>query len=104
MNTFELSLYEKLRSFELGDMKITPQFILDGRYTLDFALIGADDKKIAIELDGYQHHIVGSIAIHEDLRRDAYLRASGWKVLRISVVDLFRKNNEIQLSLNELLK
>jgi very-short-patch-repair endonuclease/KaiC/GvpD/RAD55 family RecA-like ATPase len=104
MNTFELSLYQKLQSFELHDAKIIPQFILDGRYTLDFAIIADDGRKFAVELDGYQHRIVGSMAIYEDSRRDTYLRASGWKVLRISVVDLFKEDHAIQISINELLK
>jgi very-short-patch-repair endonuclease len=51
-----------------------------GPYTLDFAW---PKLKIALEADGYVHRMKPQIA--RDRKRDAWLRANGWLVFRVSV-------------------
>jgi very-short-patch-repair endonuclease len=55
-----------------------------GPYVADFCALKA---RLVIEVDGNQHG-EGAIAAH-DLRRDAFLRAEGFKVLRFSNRQVF---------------
>jgi very-short-patch-repair endonuclease len=54
-----------------------------GPYVVDFICHAA---KLIIELDGGQHFEPENISL--DLRRDAYLRALGYRVLRFSNLDV----------------
>ncbi|WP_078430996.1 endonuclease domain-containing protein [Alkalihalobacterium alkalinitrilicum] len=51
-----------------------------GRYRIDLALPG---DRIAIECDGEAYHSTPQQKAH-DRRKNEYLRANGWKVLRFS--------------------
>jgi very-short-patch-repair endonuclease len=56
-----------------------------GPYIADFACICA---RLIIEVDGATHSSEAECA--HDARRDAYLKARGWQVIRVSNDDVYR--------------
>ena len=50
-------------------------------FTVDIGLVGP--KRVAVECDGAHHEIVAGTPVTSDVRRDAYLRDRGWRVIRI---------------------
>lgn len=90
MNIFEKELLTLLKKTVPKNYKIEPQYVVDNRFTVDFALI-SKRKRIAIELDGRQHEIVAGLPVFEDKKRDAYLLKKDWKVIRITVHDLVKQ-------------
>ena len=80
MTDSERKLWRGLRSEQLG-VKFRRQHPL-GHYIADFACL---DPKLIVELDGSQH-----LAQQDyDARRDAFLRAQGFEVLRFGSNDPF---------------
>jgi very-short-patch-repair endonuclease/KaiC/GvpD/RAD55 family RecA-like ATPase len=102
MNIFEQKLLVLLKKCVPKSYNIEPQFVIDGRFTVDFALL-SKRKKIAIELDGRQHEIIGGLPVFEDKRRDTYLIQEGWKVSRINVADLLKKQDEVILNIKSVI-
>ena len=77
----EIRLANALRRAGLDPV---PQYPVD-QYRVDLALV-SDRSRVAIEIDGHQHHTDESGArLHEDLLRDARLRDQGWVVIRFWV-------------------
>ena len=77
----ETTLLSALRRAGLDPI---PQYPVD-QYRVDLALV-ADRTRIAIEVDGHEHHTDKSgKRLHEDLLRDARLRDQGWIVIRFWV-------------------
>ena len=74
MTDAEAYLWRHLRARQLHGLKFRRQHPV-GNFILDFACIEA---KLAIEIDGGQHHVLQ----HEDTQRSLILEAHGWKVLR----------------------
>jgi very-short-patch-repair endonuclease/KaiC/GvpD/RAD55 family RecA-like ATPase len=87
MNVFEKQLLALLKKAKLTNYQIEPQYVVDNRFTLDFALL-SEESKVAIELDGRQHEIIGGLTVFEDGQRDRYLRKNGWRVLRVTASEL----------------
>src|SRR6185437_9288618 len=56
-----------------------------GPYIADFALISG---KLVVEVDGETHGSKEELA--HDRRRDAYLRRSGWRVIRVASTDVYQ--------------
>ncbi|WP_378944101.1 endonuclease domain-containing protein [Mesorhizobium sp. ANAO-SY3R2] len=77
----EATLWNELKAKKLGGHKFSRQVPL-GPYYADFVCRQA---KLVIELDGSQH--VGS---SHDLRRDEFMRANGYSVLRFWSGDALR--------------
>jgi len=82
MTDVERVLWSKLRLRELKGLQFYRQRII-GDYIVDFYCPKA---KLIIELDGGQHHIEEGIA--KDKKRDKFLQANGFKVLRFSDRDV----------------
>jgi len=80
MTDAERKLWSGLRSEQLG-VKFRRQHPL-GNYIADFACL---DPKLIIELDGSQHLAQKDY----DARRDTFLRAQGFEVLRFGSNDPF---------------
>ncbi|MDH6592712.1 very-short-patch-repair endonuclease [Variovorax sp. TBS-050B] len=80
MTDAERKLWSGLRGEQLG-VKFRRQHPL-GNYIADFACL---DPKLVIELDGSQHQAQAGY----DARRDAFLRAQGFDVLRFGSNDPF---------------
>ena len=76
----EHRLWRILRAHRFADYKFRRQVPID-HYVADFL---CPAERLIIELDGGQH-----AEISHDARRDAYLRAQGFRILRIWNNDLF---------------
>ncbi|HVK53695.1 MAG TPA: endonuclease domain-containing protein [Burkholderiales bacterium] len=74
MTDAEALIWKLLRNKQVAGAKFRRQHPL-GRYILDFY---CDEKKLCIELDGSQH----MDAVDYDVKRDAWLRTQGIRVLR----------------------
>lgn len=79
----ENRLWQILRAKRLAGYKFKRQLPVD-HYIVDFACLA---RRLIVEADGGQHNESGS-----DRRRDAYLRAQGFRVVRFWNSDIF--NNE----------
>lgn len=79
----EVALWQWLRSRPDG-LKFRRQHPA-GPYILDFYCPSA---RLAIEVDGSGHDLAGQVA--HDARRDGWLQAQGYRVLRVRAVDIFR--------------
>jgi len=82
-------LWQNLRNRQLEGFKFRRQQPL-GPYILDFVNF---DKRLAIEVDGGQHAILKD----KDKKRDAWLKAEGFEVMRLW-------NNEVFENLNGVLQ
>ncbi len=81
MTDAEKHIWFKIRLEQLKGCKFYRQKII-GNYIVDFFCPKA---KLAIELDGSQHHLENMI--EADQIRDAYLRNQGIRVLRFTDTD-----------------
>lgn len=73
----------------LPSVKLSAQYVVclpSGNRKIDFAFMTSDHRKIAIELDGYTHHVKGLTREKFDLqlKRQNELILDGWQVLRFS--------------------
>ena len=73
---FERNVFRRLT--ELG-YRVTPQ-VSAGPYSIDLVVEGSKDRRLAIELDGDQHHPPEQW--HDDLRRQRSLERVGWRFWR----------------------
>ncbi|MBM4332057.1 MAG: endonuclease domain-containing protein [Deltaproteobacteria bacterium] len=86
----ERSLWRELRFRQMGGYKFRRQQPLGG-YIVDFVCF---EKRLIVEVDGGQH----SEQIEHDLKRDEWLKAQGFPVLRFwnsQVIDEIRAVKEI---------
>jgi very-short-patch-repair endonuclease len=83
LSTPEVALWQWLRGRPDG-LKFRRQHPA-GPYILDFYCPSA---RLAIEVDGGGHDLAEQVA--HDARRDAWLQAQGYRVLRVRAVDIFR--------------
>ena len=102
MNVFELQLLRMIEGILPPQFRLEPQYVIDGRYTVDFAIIGKE-RKFVIELDGRQHEIIGGLPSLEDLKRDTHLRGAHWQMHRILLADLIRNPASVRERLQALL-
>lgn len=87
MTPWELKLWLQLKGKKLGGFKFRRQQPI-GPYIVDFV---NSEKKLIIELDGSQH-----IESATDKKRDAYLVAAGYAVMRLW-------NNEVDADIDAVL-
>lgn len=74
----ELVLWKKIRNKKFHGLKFRRQVPI-GPYIADFLCV---EKKLIIEIDGDSHFQIG--AKERDDKREAYIRAEGFEVLRFS--------------------
>ena len=72
----EQHVWSKLRRRQIGGHRFRRQHPL-GIYTVDFVCL---EQRLIVELDGGQHG--ESKSVEYDMRRDAWLKADGFRVLR----------------------
>lgn len=82
MTDAERKIWFALRAHRLGDAGFRRQTPI-GPYVVDFV---CHRHAVVVEIDGGQH-VEGSQREH-DLRRDAFLRSKGYRVLRFSNLDV----------------
>ncbi|MHB8559573.1 MAG: endonuclease domain-containing protein [Thermoplasmataceae archaeon] len=66
-------------------------------FIIDFAII-RNDKRLAIEVDGYYHQFRHK----KDLFRDYVMRRGGWEILRFSPTDLENPDHCVDIILEHL--
>ncbi|WP_244497626.1 endonuclease domain-containing protein [Mesorhizobium sp. Root695] len=85
-NQAEALLWLELKARRLGGYKFTRQFSI-GPYYADFA---CREKWLVVEVDGPQH--AGS---SYDRRRDDFMRAQGYSILRVWSDDVLRQRTSV---------
>ena len=91
MTDAERKLWRRLRDVPTDGSHFRRQATI-GPYFVDFACHG---KQLAIELDGGQHGEAAQLA--RDAKRDEYLRANGYRVLRFW-------NNDVMANIDGVLE
>ncbi|RWC60614.1 endonuclease domain-containing protein [Mesorhizobium sp.] len=84
MTDAELKLWNELRAHRLMGMSFRRQVPI-GPYIVDFA---CSSYHLIVEVDGSQH--ADSENLQRDEARSAYLKASGWTILRFWNDDIIR--------------
>ncbi|MCF6099887.1 endonuclease domain-containing protein [Mesorhizobium muleiense] len=84
MTDAELKLWNELRAHRLMGMSFRRQ-VLIGPYIIDFA---CSTHNLIVEVDGSQH--ADPENVERDVARSAYLKASGWTILRFWNDDVIR--------------
>jgi very-short-patch-repair endonuclease len=85
-NQAEATLWLELKRRKLGGHKFTRQFPI-GPYFADFA---CREKWLVVEIDGSQH-----ADSDHDRRRDAFINAQGYSILRFWNHDILKKRGEV---------
>jgi very-short-patch-repair endonuclease len=91
----ERKLWDALRDKRFEGFRFRRQFSL-GPYTVDFVCL---ERRLIIEVDGGQHSDSSS-----DMRRDVWLEARGFKVLRFWNIDIFQAMDGTLLKILDALK
>jgi very-short-patch-repair endonuclease len=87
-------MWRLLRDRRLDDVKFRRQVPI-GPFVADFASI---EHRLIVELDGGQHAESAS-----DVRRDGYLAASGWRVVRFWNNDVMKNREGVLESIQHAL-
>ena len=85
MTDAEVILWSRLRRDVVGGFRFRRQHPL-GPYIADFACVPA---KLVVEVDGDSHG--SDTGIEYDRRRNAYVEALGWRVLRVWNEDVYKR-------------
>ena len=85
-NSAEGQLWQELKSRQLGGYHFTRQHPI-GRYFADFC---CRKKKLVVEIDGSQH----ADSVY-DCRRDAFMRAQGYSILRFWSHDVLKHRTSV---------
>lgn len=83
-NKLEKRVYDALRY--KGYYPIVQYKVSNTRYKLDFAFFSPFGVKIDLEVDGPFHRTPEGIK--RDRTRDKYMKANGWKIIRITDIEL----------------
>ncbi|HET9810523.1 MAG TPA: endonuclease domain-containing protein, partial [Sphingomicrobium sp.] len=86
----EHRLWQILRAKRLAGYKFKRQLPIDS-YIVDFACL---KQRLIVEADGGQHS-----ECENDRRRDAYLQAQGFRVLRFWNNDIFENEEGVMISI-----
>ena len=84
MTDAEIILWARLRHDVIHARRFRRQHPI-GPYIADFACVPA---RLIVEVDGGTHSSAAEVA--HDHRRDAYLRAQGWHVFRVTNEDVYK--------------
>ena len=91
----EKKFWSRVRDRHLGGHKFKRQ-VLIGSYIADFVCI---ERKLIVELDGGQH---AERRVYDE-KRDAFLRAQGFRVMRVWNIDLLENiDGVMDMVLSEL--
>jgi very-short-patch-repair endonuclease len=85
----EARLWSNLRGRRLQNFKFVRQAPI-GPYIVDFV---CREARLIVEVDGATHSQDHEIAY--DLRRDAYLKAEGYQVVRVQNDDVYKHTNDV---------
>ena len=85
MTDTEVILWSRLRRHATGDLGFRRQHPI-GPFIADFACVPAH---LVVEVDGDTHST--NDEIEHDRRRDLYMKARGWRVLRVTNEDVYKR-------------
>jgi very-short-patch-repair endonuclease len=97
MTEAELVLWTALRKRRLDGFKFRRQHPI-GPYIVDFACVSA---RLVVEVDGATHSTEDEVA--HDALRTKFLQRAGWRVLRVTNLDVFDNLNGVWLTIQRLL-
>ncbi|MFT3729769.1 MAG: endonuclease domain-containing protein [Terricaulis sp.] len=97
MTEAELVLWTALRKRRLDGFKFRRQHPI-GPYIVDFACVSA---RLVVEVDGATHSTADELA--HDALRTMFLQRAGWRVLRVTNLDVFENLNGVWLTIQQLL-
>jgi very-short-patch-repair endonuclease len=83
MSDAERKLWHALRAKQLDGVRFRRQHPI-GRYIADFVCL---ERRLIVEVDGGQHTEDDQMA--RDARRDRWLQAEGYRVLRVPTADIY---------------
>jgi very-short-patch-repair endonuclease len=92
----ERKIWQFLRGRQMAGVKFRRQHPI-GRYFADFA---CPALKLVIEIDGHLH----ALQTERDGQRDSDMQALGWKVVRISAVDVVTEPDGVWDHIDRLLR
>jgi len=81
----EVVLWSRLRRNAAGGFHFRKQHPI-GPYIADFA---CTEARLVVEVDGDTHST--DAELEHDRKRDMYLKAHGWRVLRVSNEDVYKR-------------
>jgi very-short-patch-repair endonuclease len=84
MSNAERKLWNELRLQQLDGARFRRQNPI-GPYIVDFVCL---EKRLVVEVDGEQHTFPEHVALDE--RRDRWLTAEGYRVMRFQTIDVYR--------------
>lgn len=90
-------MWARLRNRSLNGIKFHRQFPI-GSYIVDFF---SRESKLIVEIDGGGHDLPDQKA--KDQERDAYLKAQGYKVVRVWASDVHNKIESVLEYINSFL-
>ena len=96
MSPAETLVWSMLKSDQFKPFHFRRQVQL-GPYYADFASHG---MKLVVEVDGSQHFTDEAEAY--DARRDAYMRARGYRILRFSTLDVMTNLDGVHIAISAL--
>jgi very-short-patch-repair endonuclease len=97
MTRAEALLWSYLRRRALNGAKFRRQHPI-GPYIADFACVAA---KLVIEVDGYTHWSPDELA--HDAQRTKFIEGEGWRVLRVTNVDVYDNLDGVWRSIANLI-
>ncbi len=97
MTEAEVLLWTFLRKRGLDGFRFRRQHPIEP-YIADFACI---EGKLVVEVDGATHWTPNEL--EHDQRRTAFLESKGWRVLRVTNLDVFDDLNGVWLAIERLL-
>jgi len=97
MTKAEVILWSRLRRGSMFGHQFRRQHPI-GPYVADFACVAA---QLVVEVDGATHSSPAELA--HDRRRDAFLRRSGWRVIRVQNEDVYRSLDGVLVTIAERL-
>jgi very-short-patch-repair endonuclease len=98
MTEAEVVLWTFLRRRALGDYKFRRQHPI-GPYVADFACVS---ERLVIEVDGATHWTPEEAA--HDAKRTAFFESSGWRVVRITNLDVFENIDGVWRTIERALR
>lgn len=93
----EVVLWTFLRGRKLNGFKFRRQHPI-GSYVADFACLSA---RLVVEVDGATHWTPAEL--EHDARRTAYLQSRGWRVLRVTNLDVFENMDGVWRAIEHFL-
>ena len=89
MTNAEVVLWSQLRRNGVPGLRFRRQHPI-GPFVADFACVSS---KIVVEVDGTNHF--GDAQLLHDKQRDAYIRRRGWRVIRVSNEDVYKRLDQV---------